>query len=80
MEGSSAGVIVFSFGLTGFDSAVVPDQFRTSVLDAMASLDRHRFVLHFDPQKLPYLPDNVLARVKIPQQDLLGEPIDKRRL
>lgn len=74
MEGSSAGVIVFSFGLTGFDSAVVPDQFRTSVLDAMASLDRHRFVLHFDPQKLPYLPDNVLARVKIPQQDLLGHP------
>ena len=64
-------MILFSFGLTGFDSSVVPAKFRDSALGALSRLS-HKVVLHFDPRKLPNLPSNVLARINIPQQDLLG--------
>lgn len=67
----SAGVVVFSFGLTGFNSSIVPAQFRDSALAALARLP-HRVVLHFDPADLKHKSPNVLARTIIPQQDLLG--------
>lgn len=64
------GVIVFSFGLTGFDSSVVPKKFREGALMALSKITQ-KVVLHFDPEKLDYIPHNVLARPNIPQQDLL---------
>jgi len=67
-----SGVIVFSFGLTGFDPNVVPKKFRHGSLEALSELDQ-KVVLHFDPDKLDFIPDNVLARQMIPQQDLLGK-------
>lgn len=70
----SDGVIVFSFGLTGFDPSVVPERFREGALKALAQL-RQRVVLHFDPEQLRALPSNVIAMRKIPQQDLLGQCI-----
>ncbi|KAF2361749.1 UDP-glucuronosyl/UDP-glucosyltransferase [Trinorchestia longiramus] len=77
VEGSGdAGVIIFSFGLTGFDSSVVPESFRRGALQALSRLQQ-RVVLHFDPAELPGLPNNVLARSVIPQQDLLAHPQTK---
>ncbi|XP_018011670.1 UDP-glucuronosyltransferase 2B33 [Hyalella azteca] len=77
VEGSGeAGVIVFSFGLTGFSSSVVPESFRDGALRALAQLPQ-RIVLHFDPAQLQTLPPNVLARTNIPQQDLLAHPATK---
>ena len=69
-----AGVIIFSFGLTGFDPSVVPEKFRHGSLKALAKLEQ-KVVLHFDPSKIDFIPPNVLAREIIPQQDLLGERI-----
>uniref|UniRef100_A0A6A7G7R0 UDP-glucuronosyltransferase 2B33-like n=2 Tax=Hirondellea gigas TaxID=1518452 RepID=A0A6A7G7R0_9CRUS len=67
----SAGIVVFSFGLTGFDPRVVPKKFREGVLKALSRLDQ-KVVLQFDPTKLENIPDNVLAMESIPQQDLLA--------
>lgn len=69
----NAGVILFTFGLTGFDSDVVPEKFKNAATSAFAELDQ-RVILHFDPDKLDSIPSNVLTKKMVPQQDLLGHP------
>jgi hypothetical protein len=71
ISGAKHGVILFSLGYTGFSARDVPGSVISSFINAFAKLDQ-RIIMKFDPEFLPYIPDNVMVKDWIPQQDILG--------
>ena len=71
VSGADHGVILFSLGYTGFSAKDVPTKVVLALLKAFSSM-KQRFVLRFDPDVMPYTPDNVKASKWIPQQALLA--------
>ena len=65
---------MFSLGYTGFNAKDVPHQIVTAFVNAFAKL-KQKVIMRFDANYLPYVPENVMVRDWIPQQDLLGKRI-----
>lgn len=72
MDEASEGVVVFSWGFSGFQSGRIPHAIVINLLQAFGNLTQ-KVVMKFDPEFLPYIPENVMPSVWIPQQDLLGK-------
>ncbi len=65
-------MVLFSLGYTGFSAKDVPVPIVLSFIDAFAKL-KQKVIMRFDRKYLPYVPENVMVRDWIPQQDLLGK-------
>ena len=71
--GAEEGVILFSFG-SSLNAKDVPQSVILALLEAFSSLKQYRFVMSFDPEAIPYIPDNVKVSKWVPQQALLAHP------
>ena len=74
MDLAENDVILFSFGVTGFDSRVLPDNFLKILFEAFSKLDE-TVIMRLDTSKISNnvaIPNNVISNVWIPQQALLG--------
>ena len=74
VSGAEEGVILFSLGYTGFSAKDVPQSVVLALLEAFSSMKQNRFVMRFDPEVMPFTPDNVKVSKWIPQQALLAHP------
>ena len=72
VSGAEDGVILFSLGYTGFSAKDVPQSVVLALLEAFSSMKKNRFVMRFDPEVMPFTPDNVKVSKWIPQQALLA--------
>ena len=73
VSGAEEGVILFSFG-SSLNAKDVPQSVILALLEAFSSLKQYKFVMSFDPEVIPYIPDNVKVSKWIPQQALLAHP------
>ena len=72
-NGTHRGVVVLSFGYTGFEAKVVPQHILEAFMGAFSRLKNLRVIMRFHREFLPGKPpENVLVREWVPQQDLLG--------
>ena len=52
----------------------MPQSVVLALLEAFSSMKQNRFVMRFDPEVMPFTPDNVKVSKWIPQQALLAHP------
>ncbi|XP_049964018.1 UDP-glycosyltransferase UGT5-like [Schistocerca serialis cubense] len=72
LDGSPQGVVYFSLGTMVRPDTFSPHKLR-AVLDVFSRLQQ-RVLWRADPDRLPELPPNVLARRWLPQNDVLNHP------
>ena len=67
-------MVLFSLGFTGFSSKDFPAETTLQFLQAFSKLSQ-RVIMRFDPDYLPFVPENVLVAKWVPQQSILGSNI-----
>ena len=74
MDSAKHGVIVFSFGVTGFSSNVLPTKFLRTIFKSFSKLNETIIMRlnasEIDPKLV--IPPNVIPCVWVPQQGILG--------
>ena len=76
MGGAVHGVVLFSWGYSGFRPEKIPRDVLAQILEAFSQL-RQRVIMKFDKALLlsvgVKIPPNVMVRSWVPQQDILGK-------
>lgn len=67
-------MVLFSLGFTGFSSKDFPAETTVEFLKAFSKLSQ-RVIMRFDPEFLPFVPENVMVAKWVPQQSILGNQI-----
>lgn len=70
LDNSKEGVVYFSLG-SNVKSINIPENVRTILIDTFAELP-YKVLWKFENESLPNLPENVIIKKWLPQQDILG--------
>ncbi|XP_076055067.1 UDP-glucuronosyltransferase 1A9-like [Oratosquilla oratoria] len=78
MDSASEGIVLFSLGFTGYESAAVPKAVIHAFMAAFRRLPSgYRVLFRFNKKDLEDIPENVLVIDWFPQYDLLAHPATK---
>ena len=73
MSSAEHGVVLFSWGYTGFRPEEIPATVITEIMEAFSQL-KQKVIMKFDKEMLPVKASaNVLVTEWVPQQDILGQ-------